>query len=839
MKPIPKIFEFTSYDLDIKKSRAVFNYRIEFTNQEALEFVEVISFPKPFLVKDVPIDLLENLLTSVHIMLGISYYKLYCPPKIRISTLLSEDQADFWNIVYRKGLGEFFYRNKIDPRNLIKFPFSKKVKPVVSKFSRKNRSLVGVGGGKDSIVAIEILKKQTADITALVIETQKKSSISSNVIAKMQLESLVIERHLDEKIFQSFEGAYNGHIPISAVFAFLGYFAAIIYDYSYVIVANEHSSNFGNVNYKGEEINHQWSKSSEFEMLFQEYTRKNICPDAIYFSLLRPFNEIRIVEMFTAYKKYASIFTSCNRSFRVHKDRPDRLWCGECPKCAFMFIMLSAFLNKNEVVEIFQKNMYEDEKLLPLFLDILGYGKMKPFDCVGTFDEARAALFMAKDKFGDCVVMRKVIGRIKNPTELIDAVFKTNEAAAMPDKFKFLGIKNVLILGYGKEGIVTEKYLKKYFPNIKIGIADEKNGPSYLENQENYDLVVKTPGIPKKMVTIPYTTATNIFFSQVKNVTIGVTGSKGKSTTASLIHSILKSAGKKVRLLGNIGSPMLEVLLQPIDQDEIFIIELSSYQLEDIKYSPQISVVLNLFPEHMNYHGNIEKYYVAKKNIIKFQNDWDHFVFNGKDKELKKWRGDANAKKIAFNKIDLENIKISLLGRHNEDNVRAAVAVANILNIPKKEIREGVEKFQSLSHRLEFAGTFEGINFYDDAISTTPESTIAAIDALKNVDTIFLGGLDRGYDFLKLAIAINKSKIRNIVFFPDSGEKVEKALRKNSKKKYLTFHTKNMEDAVNFAFKNTKVGGICLLSTASPSYSVWKNFEEKGGKFKEAVKKLK
>jgi UDP-N-acetylmuramoylalanine--D-glutamate ligase len=173
------------------------------------------------------------------------------------------------------------------------------------------------------------------------------------------------------------------------------------------------------------------------------------------------------------------------------------------------------------------------------------------------------------------------------------------------------------------------------------------------------------------------------------------------------------------------------------------------------------------------------------------------------------------------------------------ENIKAAVAVAEVLKISKKSIKEGIEKFQSLPHRLELVGEFQGIKFYDDAISTTPESTIAAINSLNNVETIFLGGLDRGYDFVKLAGVIDKSKIRNIVFFPDSGKKIEESLQKKSKKKYQTLHTKNMAEAVKFATANTKTGGICLLSTASPSYSLWKNFEEKGNQFKKAFIALK
>ncbi|MDR3150848.1 MAG: hypothetical protein LBU14_04565 [Candidatus Peribacteria bacterium] len=141
----------------------------------------------------------------------------------------------------------------------------------------------------------------------------------------------------------------------------------------------------------------------EFEALFQKFSLENFCPNIVYFSLLRQFYEIRIMEMFVKYKKYLHIFSSCNRNFRVHKDRPKTLWCGECPKCVFAWILLSAFLEKDELVSIFQKNLYKDENLLPLFNNILGYGKMKPFDCVGTFEESQAAFYMAIEKFKEGV----------------------------------------------------------------------------------------------------------------------------------------------------------------------------------------------------------------------------------------------------------------------------------------------------------------------------------------------------------------------------------------------------------------------------------------------------
>lgn len=834
MAPIAEKFVFSSYSLALKERKVFFDYAIEFSNREALEFRETIVFPYEFDLEKIPKELLQNLLSSVHLMLGISYYKLYCPKKIITQRPLSRQQAEFFNTVYRKGLGEFFYRNDIDPTGLIEFPFDGELEVRSVEFKRKKRILMGIGGGKDSIVAGELLKEQGEDVTALLVETQRNSLISEKVVQEMGVPQMKIERFLDEKIFQQHEGSYNGHVPISAVFAFLGFLAAVVYDYAYVLVGNEFSSNFGNIDYKGEEINHQWSKSEEFENLFQEYSRNFLCPDVTYFSLLRPFYEIRIAKMFAAHKKYFPYFSSCNRSFRIHKEKQEKLWCGECPKCVFVFTLLSAFLPKEELVEIFGKNLYEKEELLSLFRDVLGFGGTKPFDCVGTFEEAQAAFFLAGEKFKGDFVMERLWGMIENGEEKVRKLLKTNIVKTVPTEYAFLGMESVLVLGYGKEGKTTEKYLQKKYPKLKIGIADQNISEDYLANQDDFDIAIKTPGIPKEKLTILYTTATNIFFSKVDNVIVGVTGSKGKSTTSSLIYAILKEAGRNVSLLGNIGNPMLDVLMRPIDRDEIFVLELSSYQLDDLKYSPNISVVLNLFPEHMNYHGGVEQYYAAKRNIIRYQKESDIFIYNSDCGRLVEWVNGSKGKSQPFAEKLPEDFQTTLLGEHNRDNIRAAVAVARQFDIPDSVIKKALAEFKALAHRLEFIGEFQGILFYDDAISTTPESTIMAIKALKNVDTIFLGGEDRGYEFADLERQLREGGIRNIVLFPESGKRMLE-----SREGFNVLETESMEEAVLFAYRNTAKNSICLLSTASPSYSLWKSFEEKGDQFKREVEKLK
>lgn len=391
--------------------------------------------------------------------------------------------------------------------------------------------------------------------------------------------------------------------------------------------------------------------------------------------------------------------------------------------------------------------------------------------------------------------------------------------------------KKILILGYGKEGKSTEEFLKKNVPGQEIGIADISQGPDYLDKQIDYDLVIKTPGIQKEKITKPYTTATNIFFANKGNhKVIGITGSKGKSTTSSLIYHILRYAKKKVRLVGNIGVPALAELLHPIEDETVFVYELSSYQLDDIAYSPWISVVVSLFPEHMNYHGSESAYYNAKKNIISHATSNDYYVYNAEVPQLQAWADASSAQAIPF-ETDFEPSQISLLGEHNKANIRGAITVARLLHIPDALSEEAIQSFSPLPHRLECIGIFKDITFYDDAISTSPESTIAALDSLHPVSTLFLGGEDRGYSFTRLIEKIREKKISHLVLFPDTGKNILQELQKSGLPMPDVLETRSMEEAVTYAFTVTPKGTICLLSTASPSYSLWKNFEEKGNEF--------
>lgn len=401
--------------------------------------------------------------------------------------------------------------------------------------------------------------------------------------------------------------------------------------------------------------------------------------------------------------------------------------------------------------------------------------------------------------------------------------------------------KKILILGFGKEGRSTLAFLHRVFPNARIGTADRLDGPLYLTCQKEYDVAIRTPGIPKTLLTIPSTTATNLFFECVRGITIGVTGTKGKSTTASLIHAMLKAGGLKSHLVGNIGNPMLSELLLSNENDDVFVIELSSFQLDDINFSPHIAVYLNIFPDHLDYHGGFEKYSEAKANITRHSSFSDLFIYNPKYDAIAKIADMFPGISIPFvGDVPEFGNNTPLLGEHNRDNIRAAVTAAELMGVSADAIQTALSQFKPLPHRLQCVGKQKGILFYDDAISTTPESTIAAIETLSPIGTIFLGGADRGYDFTALADILARRKIPNLVLFPDTRETIKKAVSAAVAAGAMPriMETKSMRDAVQFAYAVTPPGSICLLSCASPSFSVWRDFEEKGNEFQGWVREL-
>lgn len=404
--------------------------------------------------------------------------------------------------------------------------------------------------------------------------------------------------------------------------------------------------------------------------------------------------------------------------------------------------------------------------------------------------------------------------------------------------------KKILIFGFGREGQDTFRFLRKLFPEKKIGIADKSNkvkkpdkntvlylGNNYIAALEKYDVVIKSPGIPFKILPKTalgkITTQTEIFFNNCQGQIVGITGTKGKSTTAALIYQILKEGKTKAYLVGNIGKPVLG-FLTPRASKNVYVCEMSSHQLCSLRRSPHVAVFLNVYPEHLDYYKNMKEYIAAKANITLWQTKDDYLVYNIQDSIVKNVAEKSKARKIPVK------------GEYYELDESAARAVGKIFKIPNRIIDKSIKKFKHLPHRLEPVGTFRGITFYNDALATIPEATISAINKLGNkVETIMLGGFDRNIDFKKLAEKVLQSRIKTIIFFPTTGEKIWKTIvRQNKeKRKFNHFFVNNMEDAAKLAYQHTDKGKICLLSTASASFGIFKDYEEKGNLFKKYVKK--
>ncbi len=419
----------------------------------------------------------------------------------------------------------------------------------------------------------------------------------------------------------------------------------------------------------------------------------------------------------------------------------------------------------------------------------------------------------------------------------------------LPFKERFQEGKSVLILGFGIEGRSTFNFLRKHFPGCKIGIADQNTGiagedinvplhlgKDYLLAINDYDLVIKSPGIPLKGVSEntreKITSQTDLFLHEFGRQTIGVTGTKGKSTTVSLIYHLLKSTGRSALLMGNIGLPAFD-FLEKIRKADLIVYELSAHQLEFVHNSPHIAVLLNLFPEHLDYFKTFERYKQVKQNIFRYQLPGDS-AFCGENipKLACNCETVADMKKIfGENKRRQELLqRAGLRGGHNLTNILLAFAVLHHLGSPPEELPRALAGFHALPHRLEYIGKFGGIGFYNDSISTVPQSTIAAVKSVNRVDTLILGGFDRKPDYTDLVDFLMETNIKNIFFLGKAGERMLKLFKtKGSNQNLLPMD--NLMAVFRHLQKLPDVS-CCLLSPAAASYDQFHNFEHRGDLFR-------
>jgi hypothetical protein len=371
-------------------------------------------------IKIVGEGVLSNLIFHLGLIEILSYWKATCSPKIEIKAgFLNKEQIKWWKELIIKGMGQFFYENKIDfrKRNFIEIISSQKsttkFKIAKSQKKLKEKILVPIGGGKDSIVTLEILKQAVENIALFSLNPTKAThnimkiagfptrSFRKKEKNKKIRENIVVRRKIDKRLLKlNREGFLNGHTPFSAYLAFLSVLVSAIFGQKYIAFSNERSSNEGNLKYLGKIINHQYSKTFEFEKKFREYSKKYLSKDIEYFSFLRPLYEIQIAKLFSKFPKYFSAFISCNVAFKTYSGtkKPLKKWCNNCPKCLFVFTCLYPFLGGYQIVRIFKENLFRRIGLLPIMLRLIGERDFKPFECVGTKKEALVAFYLSLKK---------------------------------------------------------------------------------------------------------------------------------------------------------------------------------------------------------------------------------------------------------------------------------------------------------------------------------------------------------------------------------------------------------------------------------------------------------
>lgn len=453
---------------------------------------------------------------------------------------------------------------------------------------------------------------------------------------------------------------------------------------------------------------------------------------------------------------------------------------------------------------------------------------------------------------------------------------------------RFFKGKKVALLGFGQEGQSSFRTLRNHLPGISLSICDKNPsleglreafdpggdarwhmGPAYLEGLSQADIIIRSPGIPlRELESLKLrgrvTSQTEIFLSLFREQITGITGTKGKSTTSTLLHEMLQAAGKRSILAGNIGRPIFE-LIPEMDEWTDVVFEMSSHQLQSLRSSPGTAVLLNLFPEHLDHYASYEEYGQAKLNICRWQQAGDVFFHNGENPALA-----ALIRKVTvpstrvslgreiketpfyamFEESDLDlrlpagtmrlrglARECRLPGAHNLFNVAAAAAVAISKGASPTTIEEAMKGFGGLPHRLELVGRVRGVDFYNDSISTVPESTIAALKAFPKTAALILGGYDRGVDYTELLDFVGKCPTRTIIFTGDAGKRMMELATRHPDLGNKDFRlAASFEEAFRLAANACRAGEICMLSPAASSYDSFRDFRERGERFRELVR---
>ena len=810
-----------------------------------------------------------------------SYWKAACPPRVEVRAgLLQPDQVSFWTRVLTEGMGEFHFVNRTpftDPLFVTIVADPPESRPT-ARFDERLEAghIVPMGGGKDSLVTLDLLARRGESIGTLAINPPP--STEAAVQLAHATEHVVVHRRIDPRLLElNAEGFLNGHTPFGAVIAFVSAVAAVLLRKKHICLSNESSADYAPLSYRNKVINHQHAKSWAFEADLHRYLAEHVAPGLCYFSLLRPFNELQISRRASELTAFHSVLRSCNRG------RKTDTWCGRCPKCLSTFLTLAPFLARSRVVEMFGRDLLQDPECESVLSSLLTEeGAQRPFECVATPAELRAALALYRgDRLTEATI--EALTQRSSVHLVPDSLYAVADAALRPRLQPLLHRAAVGVVGLGVEGMSTCRHLISSVEPLDLTVIDDEAsasdrvpsarspaqrvrflaGEQAMASPPSLDIVFRSPGVRSDgalMASVAgrptiMTSNTELFFEQCTGKTVGVTGTKGKSTTTTLLAHVLSRGGRDARLIGNIGTACLDALEGAAERrdvstksETIYCVELSSFQLETLQRSPSIAVVLGIFGDHLDRYPDLDAYVAAKSAITRYQTRHDVVLYNKDCPRATAIAGLGASHKIAFGRDCLSLLgdhPSPLLGEFNNYNIWPAVLVGRLFGMSDAELAASIRSFRPLPGRLETVADKDGVRFVCDIRSTAPEVTIAALDAVAGqghpVTFLMLGGVERNQDYRGLIPALERSSVRHILLFPPTGARIRRLLEGTPvARRVAFFEPSSMEQAIRHVYRwASEAHEVCLMSTAAPSSGgLFSSPEDKARQFAYWAKQL-
>jgi UDP-N-acetylmuramoylalanine--D-glutamate ligase len=827
----------------------------------------------------------QRALEILHLVAGVSYYKAGLSGRIEIHHLNAiNGLSEFLNELYIQGLGELGHINRVDISNRVDFPVGQEARQEGRAGARPlilpERALVAMGGGKDSLVGLDLMQKAGIDVMPVCVGG---SSLIGDTVKTAGLPMIRIGRQLAPELAEMNRvGAWNGHIPVTAINSAILLCASILYGFRYIVFSNERSADEATlITASGQAINHQFSKSSVFEASFRRVIAAEVSPDIEYFSILRQHSELGIVRRFAKLEDFHPVYSSCNRNFHLDGPRVKTRWCLNCPKCRFAALSLALFLSPEEVKAIQGGDLLDDPAQADGFRALCRLGREKPFECVGEAGESRAALAALgkRPEWARKAVVRECLPEL-DPAEVpsLDDLFRLAGRHFIPQSILANmngadpATSRVAILGMGREGQAAWRYLRRHDPDSQIALVAETApepdfqaqltdkdrvvlGPLSEAGLEGFDILVRSPGISlyrnslqqAKAAGAQITSPSNLWFAaHPRQKTICISGTKGKSTTSALVAHMLSACGLHVRLAGNIGVPLLDCADRGVDW---WVVELSSYQLADLQAQPTVSLLLNLSPEHLDWHGGELNYRHDKLRLAELAGNHP-LIANAADKALTEalsgrpdmtWFNQREGIRVEDGRVFDGEAEIpvelppGLPGAHNLANVAAALTVLRVMGADLSAGLQSLASFRSLPHRLQTVGERKGVRYINDSISSTPVATVAALEAFAAPSvTLLVGGLDRGLDWAPYIARIKRLTPNAVIGVPDSGSRIIREMKEAGIRPENGLHeATDLEMAIKLARNLTPEGGLVLLSPGAPSFPRYNDYRDRGRQFTE------